>query len=134
MRRLTIITLTILTSISVWGQSSNKNSFVERDGLTITMADQLILKKPVDFDFLKANIYGRLFLSNPDLTTIDYSFTIQDIREERKNKEYMMTVYVKSEPKTGGIGHLGKSFYRITLKKKNKTFTIDKVDYEGSEI
>jgi hypothetical protein len=134
MRQLTIIALTILTSISVWGQSSNENSYVERDGLIITMADGLILKKPVDFDFLKANIYGRLFLTNPDFKTIDYSFTIQDIKKERKNKEYMLTVYVKSEPKTGGIGHLGKSFYRITLKKKNKTFTLDKVDYEGTEI
>ena len=98
------------------------------------MADGLILKNPIDFDFLKENIYGRLFLTNPDLATINYSFTIQDIRKEKTNKEYMLTVYVMSEPKTAGIGHLGKSFYRITLKKKNRTFTLDKVAYEGTEI
>lgn len=98
------------------------------------MADGLILKKPVDFDFLKTNIYGRQFLTNPDLTTINYSLLIQDVKEKRKNKEYMLTVYIKSEPKNGGLGHLKKSFYRITLKKKNKTFMVDKVDYEGTEI
>ena len=134
MRGLTIIALTILTSISVWGQSANENSFVDRDGLIITTADGLILKKPIEFDFIKANIYGRLFLTNPDLTTINYSFLIQDVKENRKNKEYILTVYIKSEPKNGGLGHLKKSFYRITLKKKNKTFTVDKVDYEGTEI
>jgi hypothetical protein len=110
------------------------NSYKDRDGITITISDTIKCSDPIDFEFFKENFYGKLIVPEMDKRKMNYEFTIVDIKRLTSDKEFELFIYQKIDPKIRGLGHYGKSIYRLTIKQRGRDYLVDKLVYLYSEI
>ena len=121
-------------AISVQGQVSNFE-FNDKEKVAIRLIEPTRFIAPIDFQFIKTNISGRLILPNLDTSVADYRFDIENIRTIKKNKEFELSIgygiYPKDRKK---LGYYGVGIYKLTIKKRNNRYIVEKLKLLNYEI
>ena len=122
------------STISVLGQVATFQ-FQDKEKTIIRFTEPTRFTTPTDFQFFKNNISGRLIFPNMDTSTVDYEFDIENIKTIKRNKEFELTITQRSQPRDKKqMGHFGRGFYQMTIKKKKNVYVIDKLTLLNVEI
>jgi hypothetical protein len=132
MRLLLIIILTPL-SFQLFSQTDKAKSFRDTDGVVITIADTTMCTSRLTYEFFEKNFYGKLIMPELDVKTLNYEFTVTSIGTTT-DKEFVLTIYTKADPKVRAIAGHGKSVYKLIIKNVDGQVKIDKLIYLYSEI
>jgi predicted nucleotidyltransferase component of viral defense system len=109
--------------------------FQDKEKITIRLTEPTRFTTPTDFQFFKNNISGRLIFPNMDTATVEYEFDIEKIKTIKRNKEFELTITQRSQPKDKKkMGHFGRGFYMLTIKKKKNSYFVDKLVLLNVEI
>jgi predicted nucleotidyltransferase component of viral defense system len=132
MRLLLFIVLTTLT-LSTRGQPSIE--FLDKDGIKIKLIDSNKFVKPIDLSFFKENMSGQLIFPALDTATIIYEFDIEKIKTLKRNKEFVLTITQRSQPKDKRkLSYFGRGFFHLTINKKGGKYILDKLKLLNMEI
>ena len=130
-----LLALFLVTGFGLFGQSNQTLvKFIDRDGFTIFIKDTLSLKKPIDFKFLKNNLYAKLILPTLDSLEINNEFTILSVKPLEGKKRYELRISTQYKPiKKGVLGHYGIGTYYLEIG-RNKKYVLKKFMLLNAEI
>jgi hypothetical protein len=130
-----ILLLCFLACEKSSGQTKIENhaEYIDRYGISIRLASDLKLIKPIDKNFLVDNFSSRLILPEID-TSKNIQLVISEIKMREKNKSYEVKIisYRFSDQRRPISSPLTR-VYEMRLISKNKRFYIKEFNYELME-